>query len=493
MPPEGTRSRVYQLKNLWLANPKLIEAASSEDCLSAVKQLNSIGDPFSAVEIANRALAIHPRSKALHQQRALAFIRVGATQTAREQLEQILVDFPEDEETLALLGRSFKSDTITHPVPQSEIKNLQNALGYYNRAWRFSGDTYPGINAATLAYLLGEKKSASDLAQEIKDVCLSKLKERPSYWTLATLGEANLLIEDTQGARDAYRKARDVGRDIWADIASTRKQARMILKAQGEDLEAWESIFDLGTITLFTGHLADPANTNPEQERLREKDIPALSKCIDEWVVENKVRFGFSSAASGGDLLFLESVIRHGGHAHIVLPFSLNSFKEICVNSAANDHWEERFDRVLEQATSISILNPFAYSGDPIDFEFASEILLGKALLVGDQLDLMVKGLSVWNMQAARGKGGTAHNLSQWIANGVQSENIWRDPDRSDSFVIRNNSIERSHRLSIDMNPPPVNLPNETPFQDRALHATLPTLQVQLKLRPHLDSGFTAQ
>ncbi|MEM7674349.1 MAG: adenylate/guanylate cyclase domain-containing protein, partial [Verrucomicrobiota bacterium] len=67
--------------------------------------------------------------------------------------------------------------------------------------------------------------------------------------------------------------------------------------------------------------------------------------------------------------------------------------------------------------------------------------------------------------QAARGKGGTAHNLSQWIANGVQSENIWRDPDRSESFVIRNNSIERSHRLSIDTNLPPVHLPNEAPFQ----------------------------
>ncbi|MGB0370758.1 MAG: TRAFs-binding domain-containing protein [Opitutales bacterium] len=448
MSTDGNQSRVYQLRNLWLANSTLLEATSSDDCVSAVKQLNSLGDPFSAVELATRALQIHPGSKTLQQQRALAFLRCGATQTARELLELTLRQFSEDAETLSLLGRSYKSDTITHPVPKPEIKNLQKSLTYYNRAWRISGDPYPGINAATIAYLLGDKDSAADLADEIRGVCLKRLKENNTYWNLATLGEANLLLGDAWGAKEAYIEARKIGKDKWADVASTRKQARLILRARGEDLDAWEPIFNLGAITLFTGHLADPAMVSAENQRLRESDVPALAEQIDQWVKDNNVRFGFSSAASGGDLLFLESVIRQGGDAHVILPFSLESFKEICINSAEGDHWESRLNWVLERATSINILNPFAYSGDPIDFEFASNILLGKALLISDQMDLAVRGLSVWDGAIARGQGGTALNIAQWHAQGVVSENIWRDTASPQAFTIKANSGQQLEEIN---------------------------------------------
>ena len=432
---ETPHSQAYQLRNLWLSSTTLLEAASMEDCVSAIKQLNSMGDPFSATELANRALTYHPKSVEIHQQRALGFLRCGATQTARSQLENTLNQFSENAETLALLGRSYKMDTITYPVPKAEQGDLKKALTYYNRAWRISGDTYPAINAATIAYVLGHQSAAESLAKEILDVCLERLNENRTYWKLATLGEAYLLLGEEEKAKTAYLEACEIGEDNWADITSTRKQARLILRSRGQDLTPWDKVFHLGAITVFSGHVADPQNTAPESKRLGRDDIEALSERIDAWVKENRVRFGFASAASGGDLLFLESVIRHGGDAHVVLPFSLESFKKECIAPAGSDIWESKLNWVLQNASSINLLNPFAYSGDPVDFEFASEILLGKAMLIGDQLDLAVHGLSVWDGKPARGKAGTAENLSRWIQKGFTVTNIWRQSHNSEVFV----------------------------------------------------------
>ena len=427
-----SRQRLQHLRNLWLADPNLVSLTTEEDAISAVKQINGLGDPFAAVKLATKAEKRHRRSVPLLQQKALALIRCGAVVSARSVLEVALELRPDDAETLSLLGRSFK---ITQRRPKLSAKEsglLRNALAYYSKAWRLSKNIYPGINAASIARILGEKDVASDRAQEVKEIAIGQLMSGTGdFWVRATVGEAELVLGELDAARERYEQAREDFGDRWMDLASTRRQARWILRVMGEALDPWDAIFRLGHAVVFAGHMVDQPNA--DQKRLDPEETPQLHNAIEDWVNNNDVRLAFSGAACGADILFLESVMKQGGEAHIVLPFTLNSFHEQCIAHAGLD-WEARFYTILDKASSITILSDFSYSGDPIDHAFAALVSAGKAKLVSRELEIPVRTLTAWDGEPARGPGGTAHSVGIWREAGLEIDRIWRDDSDPSSF-----------------------------------------------------------
>ena len=107
------------------------------------------------------------------------------------------------------LGRIRKDLAIRTSDPAVRTARLQEALGFYQQAYGLAGDTFPGINAATLALLVGDAALSQALATKVRDRASDELekpgKDRDS-WLLATLAEAYLLLGDNTAAKGRYAK-----------------------------------------------------------------------------------------------------------------------------------------------------------------------------------------------------------------------------------------------------------------------------------------------
>ncbi len=114
-----------------------------------------------------RACNISPTSVRLRQLLGLALARSGAGDEARAILTQLYTEGHEDEETLGLLARSYK-DMAEAAVGSEKKLYLHRAKDFYAKAYEKTNGYWSGVNAATLALLLGERQYASKLAREVK-------------------------------------------------------------------------------------------------------------------------------------------------------------------------------------------------------------------------------------------------------------------------------------------------------------------------------------
>ena len=95
-------------------------------------------------------------------------------------------------------------------------------------------DFYTGINAATKSLFLGEKETASQIAERVERTVVGNPK-RDDYWWRATLGELRLLQRKYAEAAVDYEGARALVPHALGNARTTRKQALLILDALGAE------------------------------------------------------------------------------------------------------------------------------------------------------------------------------------------------------------------------------------------------------------------
>src|SRR5207244_2169689 len=93
---------------------------------------------------------------------------------------------------------------------------------------------WPGINAATIAVVIGQREQALRLARSVKAACEVELATAAEsaagrYWLYATLGEASLILGDWPEAEAWYSRAMDIGRGRYGSIHSSRRNARLLM------------------------------------------------------------------------------------------------------------------------------------------------------------------------------------------------------------------------------------------------------------------------
>jgi class 3 adenylate cyclase len=403
------------------------------------RRILKLGEPLLAYDILTEGLKANPADVALRQLLALALARSGATQRSNSILTQLRAEGHRDEETLGILARTHK-DLWSHATNRTE-RNQQLRLAYkfYDEAYRLSRGYYSGINAATLALLLDREEESRALASEARQACLAELKTLPvqsgdRYWPLATLGEACLILRRWKEAEDWYGQAGELAKGNFADLSSTRRNARLILEHLGRDGAGVEAAFQIPAVVVFSGHLIDrpdretPRFTADLEDSVRDGIRAELKKL--------RAGFGYASAGCGSDILFLEQLKELGGETHIVLPYAKEQFSKDSVEIAPGD-WKQRFEQVLKDANSVIVASNERLEEGSMSFEYANLLLHGLADIRARQLETKLRPLAVWDGQAGDGPGGTASAIESWRKVGLNVDVIDLTKIRGSSSPVK--------------------------------------------------------
>jgi tetratricopeptide (TPR) repeat protein len=223
-------------------------AASRTGCLGSYRvplgtahRLWKKGKLGTALNVLEKAHREFPCSVPLVQEYALLIADLAERSADDKRLEEALKLLEplrglcrrfRDHETLSRLGKVFRNhgDTVWARKPRPYVDFLgkhvadwqyyKQAQECYHEAFQFNRHFYPGINAASLAWIIGEQAKASEIATEVKHICrsinFSELSWDDRLWLFATEGELRLLLGESAEAAVLYKDALagiDVARD----------------------------------------------------------------------------------------------------------------------------------------------------------------------------------------------------------------------------------------------------------------------------------------
>jgi hypothetical protein len=387
------------------------------------------GNFLLAYDVAMRGLAEFAGDAALRHAAVLSLARSGATASARQRYGELgLGEVRRGDvspalytDVLALDARIAKDLALADGGEQRQ-QLLQEAANRYRKVFDVTGDYYPGVNAATLALLAGDRAAAAALASAVRQICERRLSQggEDGYFIWASIAEAALVAGDEAAAAHALTRAR-ASPDAQPDaVASTRKQLRLLCAAIGVPVSLLEPL-RTAKVIYFTGHLAG--------RRLSDGQAEALAPRIASLLDAHEVGAGFGSLASGADILVAEALLARGADIELVFPFPLDEFRAVSVKPAGGT-WLERFDRCLAKARSVTFATDDAYLGDEHLFTYASRLAMGLALQRAAALDSEARLLAVWDGGGAGGRlhaAGTAINVGLWHALGQPADVLTPD------------------------------------------------------------------
>jgi tetratricopeptide (TPR) repeat protein len=385
-----------------------------------------LGEPLMAYDVLAEGLQKWPNDVRLQQLMALALARSGATNRANSMLLSLVESGNYDEETISLLARSHKDLWLQANTPEEKQEQLKLAAKRYKESYQITDSYYPGINAATMAMLMGNKKEAETLALEVRDQCLSKLqpahqRTSDSYWLLATLGETALILQQFSEGQQWYAQAVKLAEKRFGDLSSTRRNATLLLQHLKGDVPKMRELFPIPRVAVFSGHMIDsPDRNSPRFPAPLETEV---FQAIRDRLQKLEAHLGYASAACGADILFLEAILELGGEAHVVLPYEREQFIKESVDIIPGSNWVKRFNRVLEQATEVIVPSHQRLEDGNVVYEYANRLLHGLAKMRAEQLETDLIPLAVWDGKPG-GVGGTASVVEDWQAWGYQVELI---------------------------------------------------------------------
>ncbi len=290
---------------------------------------------------------------------------------------------------------------------------LQGAFEEYERTHQVSPDPYPAINAAAIALWLGKPELSRIRASEVRDLVEKKRETERTHWDWATLGEAVLLLGDMESAVRYYGKAVALEPSHGRDIAVMRRQARRNLRELKVSWDRLEAVLTVGGVACFTGHrLDEPGRRSPRFPRDRVATVASrIRKALDE----ANIHFGFSSAASGADILFIEQLLLRGGEPTVFLPFVAKEF----VESSVGVEWHERFEAIMARPqVTIHVIGgsrPTDQTLEAAAYARCNAGILAAAVEAGRLYDETPVLIAVLRKGAGEKKaGGTGEAVRQW-------------------------------------------------------------------------------
>jgi hypothetical protein len=393
-------------------NPSGADESAANACERIRKDLDR-GAPWDACDAFREAIAVHPADADLLYWGALAHARSGATHQAHALLDQAQAATAHASQRLpdilSLRGRLWKDALHRAPEAPGSAEMAERGRKEYLAAYALQRDPYPGINAATLSWLLGDRIAARKLAQEI----VARLDEQATprtCWDHATSGEALLLLGRFDDARRHYAEAYRAAPGDAGTVATMRRQVNLLARELAEAAEVL-SLLPAADVVAFAGHMIDaPDRRVPRFPPALE---PAVNAALREFLAPLRTPIVYTSAACGADLIFIEAALDRGAEVNIVLPFDRLDFVRTSV-SVGGEAWTGRFDAALERVNRVIMATEESHLGDDVLFEHAAMLLEGFTVLRAMQLETTPRLLCVLDPVADGRVGGTHASFERW-------------------------------------------------------------------------------
>jgi class 3 adenylate cyclase/tetratricopeptide (TPR) repeat protein len=376
------------------------------------KQLLGDGNVLEAIDHFRAAMAACPDDPALGYGLMLARSRATPGPTLMRELDAILARHDLDPhwrwQFLCIQAKLLKSEGETQP------DKLAQSAALYLQAHTLSGDPYPGVNAASLLHVCGRSEQARALAQAL-------LQQLPTsdgdYWLWATRGELCVLLDRADEASAAYAQADRLSLGSHGDRASIRRQLRLLqTRSPALARRLLQASFARPHVVVFSGHRLDDHTASVA--RFPRDQLPRVSRALQDYAAAHAGGVSYSSAASGGDILFAEAMLEHRARVHIVLPVPPQLFIEASVRDAGPE-WVSRFENVLARASRILVAHHAVPEVPDVLFHYTNLLSDGLAQLHTESIDGQLSHCALLNARSRAGvAGGTRHEVERWRARG---------------------------------------------------------------------------
>ena len=374
--------------------------------LNTIEDLISSGRYFEAHSLAEEFCEKNPDNLRALQLCGLSMSKSGARLAAIKFLEPVLMEHPQDAETAGILGGVYKEQFKKTADTQYARKSLETYLQNFEK----TKSPFTGINAATMSRILGKGKKAKELAAEVIEIA----SDEDSFWAYSTIGEAYLLKQQPVEAATYYRKAARLGGSHYGNMGSVYAQL-LILKHYINVPINIISMFAPPKIAVFAGHMIDNNRSAP---RFPEEISDRVKLAISHELKANNIKIGYTSLASGSDIIFVEALLELGGEANIFIPFDRDDFMATSV-SFAGHQWVEKFEKI-EASQKITYLSKSRHENADVLFQFLGKVMIGAGIMRSSQFHTQPYLLTV---------------ASEWdklhLSGGTNSiRSIWPFPDK---------------------------------------------------------------
>ncbi len=366
----------------------------------------SRGDLIGAYDLTVSAIAAGDGSADMRHRQVLALARMGDVERAMERFAAHGLDRSPDPHHRAIGARLLKDRALALPAGSARAAALGEAFDAYHAIYADSGDSFPGINAATLALLAGEEGTATALAGTL--LADPAVTADGDYYQAATRAEALLLLGRVEEVAEVLRgEAIGAATDHGARSGTARQLAMIAARLGIADAAALLAPLAPPKVAHFCGHMfaADAAV---------EAELAArLGAVLDG----EGIGFAYGALACGGDLLVAEAALARGIELNVVLPFVEEDFLAQSVRPGGTD-WEARYRACLAQAASVTIASEMAFFGDPAQYGYGSRMAMGLARLRAQHLGAEAVQIAIWDGIASDGPAGTGADVAAWEDSG---------------------------------------------------------------------------
>jgi class 3 adenylate cyclase/tetratricopeptide (TPR) repeat protein len=410
-------SRLLQLgrcdvhASLWQDSPVLFDRFS--DALTGVGMLGS------AFRLAYEGRYKHRDAPWLIYRCASALARMGDVKKADHFLRELsrASERKLRVDSLSLHGRLLK-DRFQRTLNAGRRRDYaRSSAESYRSAYDETKDPFPAINAATMFLVVGDFRQSREIAEQVLQMSQDVDTDQNVFWHFSTIAEAQFILGDVDQATDNYRRAVSAAGGRLDDVASMRRNARLISDAMqcGDDVVR---VFDSGCVVACIA-------ANPLGHIAAECD-GECRLAVDEFLDRAEAGIGYCIPRPGAEMLFAGKMRERHRQLHVVLPFPEEQFVMLPgmqQRSPDGRFWCDRAGDLIRQADDegrLHLATQERFLAEPLLVDYANSVLVGLAVVEAEQLGLPASVLSLTDPSAAAEDRSKADAIRQrWSDRGV--------------------------------------------------------------------------